>query len=122
MKNLLAVSALGEAAFGVFVFLVPGVALGLFFGSALTAGAVIMTRIAGIALVGLGTACYPRVARQGLFGLLTYSSLVTLYLISVGISGSSGPLLWPGVIVHALLSASLIVAARAGDRVKGVTI
>ena len=113
MKNLLAVSALGEAAFGVFVFVVPGVALGLFFGSAPTAGAVIMTRIAGIALVGLGIACYPRVPRRGLFGLLTYSILVMLYLISVGIGGSSGPLLWPGVIVHALLSASLIIAARA---------
>ena len=45
--------------------------------------------------------------------LLTYSVLVMLYLITVGIGGVVGVLLWPAVVVHVLLSALLIVAARA---------
>jgi len=113
MKTLLLAGALGEAAFGVFVFVVPGLALALLFGSEAAASALIMTRVAGIALVGLGIACYPRGPRQGLYGLLTYSVLVMLYLIVVGIGGAAGVLLWPAVVVHGLLSALLIVAARA---------
>lgn len=112
MKNVLVAGALGEAAFGVFVFIAPGLALGLLFGIESVASTVIITRVAGIALVGLGIACYPGGSRQGLYGLLTYSVLVMLYLIVVGIGGSAGVLLWPAVVIHALLSAALIVAAR----------
>jgi hypothetical protein len=115
MKNLLVAGALGEAAFGVFVFLAPGLGLALLFGAEPVAGAVIMTRVAGIALVGLGIACYPAGPRQRLYGLLTYSILVMLYLIAVGIGGSAGILLWPAVAVHAVLSGLLIVAARKPD-------
>lgn len=112
MKNLLIAGALGEGAFGVFVFVAPALALGLLFELEPVASTVIMTRVAGIALVGLGIACYPRGSRQGLYGLLGYSVLVMLYLIDVGIGGAAGVLLWPAVVVHALLAASLIVAAR----------
>ncbi len=112
LKKLLVVAALGEAAFGVFVFVAPGLALVLLFGSAPVASAMIVTRIVGVAIVSLGIACYPRGPRQGLYGLLTYSVLVALYLIAVGIGGAVGVLLWPAVVVHALLSALLIVAAQ----------
>lgn len=111
-KNLLVVAALGEIVFGLFVFAAPGLALVLFFGSEPVASAVIMTRILGTAVIGLGVACYPRGPRQGLYGFLTYSFLVVLYLIAVGISGAAGMLLWLAVVVHTLLSALLIVAAR----------
>jgi hypothetical protein len=113
MRNFLLAGALGEAAFGVFIFVVPGLGLALLFGSEPVASAVTITRVAGIALVGLGVACYPRGARQGLYGLLTYSVLVMLYLIAVGIGGAAGALLWPAVVVHAGLSTFLIIAARA---------
>lgn len=37
--------------------------------------------------------------------MLTYSALVTVYLGSVGIRGDwVGPLLWPAVALHALLT------------------
>ena len=113
MKKLLVAGALGEAAFGVFVFVVPGLGLALLFGSEPNAGAVIMTRVAGIALVGLGIACYPGGARNGLYGLLVYSILVMLYLIAVGIGGAAGVLLWPAVVVHAVLSVLLAFTVRA---------
>jgi len=112
LKYLLIAAALGEAAFGVFVFVAPGLALALFFGMESVASTVIMTRIAGIALVGLGVACYPGGAQQPRFGLLVYSVLVMLYLIAVGVGGAAGVLLWPGVVIHALLSVLLIVLAR----------
>ncbi len=112
INKLLAAAALGEAAFGVFIFALPGLGLSLLFGSEPLASAVIMTRVAGIALVSLGVACYPQGARQGLYAMLTYSILVMLYLIAVGIRGTAGIVLWPAVVVHAFLSASLIIAAR----------
>jgi len=116
LRLLIMAAALGEAAFGALIFALPGLALELFFRSEPAAGAVIMTRIAGIALVGLGIACYPRGSRQGLYGLLTYSVLIMIYLISAGMGGATGVLLWPGVVVHALLSVLLIVAARGATR------
>ena len=116
MKNLLIAGALGEAAFGVFVFFAPGLALSLLFGSEQVAAAVIVTRVAGIALLGLGIACYPAGPRQPLYGLVMYSLLVMVYLIAVGIGGSAGVLLWPAVAAHALLSALLLVAAGGAPR------
>ena len=113
MRFLLLAAALGEGAFGVFIFAAPALALNLLFASEPSSGAIIMTRVAGIALIGLGVACYPREPQpQALYGMLAYSVFVMLYLITVGIKGASGILLWPAVVVHALLSVSLIVAAR----------
>jgi hypothetical protein len=71
-------------------------------------------RVAGIALVGLGIACYPPGVRQGFYGMLAYGVLATIYLIVVGIGGAAGILLWPTVTVHAALVVSLIVAGRTG--------
>jgi len=112
MKNLLTAGAIGEAALGVVVFVAPGLAFALFFAVEPVASAVMMARIAGIALVGLGIACYPRGPQPSPYGLLAYSTLVMLYLIDLGIGGVAGVLLWPAVVIHALLSAALIVAAR----------
>jgi len=44
--------------------------------------------------------------------MLSFSVLITVYLIIMGISGSAGILLWPGVAVHALLSIALIICTR----------
>ncbi|MBI5249942.1 MAG: hypothetical protein HY912_10655 [Desulfomonile tiedjei] len=61
--------------------------------------------MAGIALIALGIACLPGLA---LLGMLTYSAMATAYLAYVGIRGEwVGPLLWPAVVVHAVLTALL---------------
>ena len=44
--------------------------------------------------------------------MLAFSVLITVYLVVMGISGTAGILLWPGVAVHALLSIALIICAR----------
>jgi len=64
-----------------------------------------MSRLAGISLIGLGVSCWPvNSAFQSLHGMLTYSTMAMLYLIVVGVRGERvGLLLWPGVVVHAVL-------------------
>ena len=63
----------------------------------------------GIALIALGVACWP--GRTALCGMLTYSALATAYLAYLGIRGHwVGPLLWPAVALHAVLT---ILLARA---------
>ena len=43
-----------------------------------------------------------------MIGMLTYSVAVTLYLAYVGIAGGlTGILLWPAVVLHAILTALL---------------
>ena len=60
----------------------------------------------GIALIALGVACWP--GRRRSVGMLTYSALATLYLLYLGIRGEwVGPLLWPAVVVHAVLTVLL---------------
>jgi hypothetical protein len=70
-----------------------------------------MSRVAGIALLGLGLACWPaRDASAGqtsaLRAMSTYNVLATLYLFALGVRGDwVGSLLWPAAVAHAVLSA-----------------
>jgi hypothetical protein len=58
--------------------------------------------LAGIALIGLGVACWPG---PPLIGMLTYSVLAMLYLTYIGVCGQwIGPLPWPAVVLHAVLT------------------
>jgi hypothetical protein len=108
MRKLLIVTAIGEAATGMLLFAVPALAVRALFGAETAAAGILMTRIAGIALIGLGVACWPvNPARQQLYGMLAYSTLVMVYLAVVGVSGSGGILLWPAVALHAVLSGLL---------------
>jgi hypothetical protein len=74
----------------------------LLLGEQLTGLAMPVARVAGIALIALGIACWPG---SPLVGMLTYSSLVTLYLAYLGFAGLSGILLWPAVVLHGILTA-----------------
>ena len=112
MNKLLAIASLGEAGTGAVLLAYPAIVAQLLFGAEVGGVGVIMSRTAGIALLGLGVACWPGdSARQQLYGMLTYSTLVTLYLIVVGLGGTAGILLWPAAVFHAGLCA-LLVRAR----------
>jgi len=71
-----------------------------------------MSRLAGIALIGLGVACWQgNSAAQQMYGMLAYGTLAMLYLIYIGVRGEfAGVLLWPAVVAHAILSAFLVRA------------
>ena len=64
-----------------------------------------MSRLAGIALIGLGAACWPGTdTRRAFYGMVTYSLLAMLFLIYIGVGNEGvGLLLWPAVVAHAIL-------------------
>jgi hypothetical protein len=116
MSRLCAVAAAGEAATGLVLLGYPAIVVRLLFGAEIGGAGVVMSRIAGIGLIGLGIACWPSRDTRGragsaLCGMLTYSSLATLYLAYLGIDGEwVGRLLWPAVAAHAVLT---VLLARA---------
>ncbi|NVO17162.1 MAG: hypothetical protein HXX10_24310 [Rhodoplanes sp.] len=106
MKRVLIVTTVVECAAGSALLIDPSLAGQLVFGEALTGIAISVARVAGIALIALGIACWPG---PPVVGMLTYNALVALYLASLGlIGGSTGVLLWPAVVLHAILTALLI--------------
>ena len=113
MKGALVLAAVGETATGAALLLVPSLVGQVLLGAELSGMAVTVARVAGIALIGLGVACWPGPPR---IGMLIYSAAVTLYLAYVGLSGvSSGVLLWPAVVLHAIIAA-LLVRASSGNK------
>ena len=112
MRGVLVLAAVAEAATGVALLIVPSLVGQLLLGAQLTDIGVTVARVAGIALIALGIACWPG---PPMLGMLTYSAAVTLYLAYIGLWGaSSGTLLWPAVVLHAILTALLTRAAMSG--------
>ena len=111
MKKLLGFAALGEAATGLALLIIPSLVCWLLLGTELTGVSIPIARVTGIALVGLGVACWPN--WTALCGMLTYSALITVYLTYLGIRGEwVGPLLWPAVVLHGVLTLLLARAWR----------
>jgi hypothetical protein len=74
-----------------------------------------LARWIGIGLFALGIACVPSNAaelrRRTVLGLFAFNAGVTILLAWVGISvATHGFLLWPGVILHFLISIALLWA------------
>ncbi len=107
---------MAEAATGVALLMVPSLVGRLLLGEELTGVAIPVARVTGIALIALGVACWPGTP---LVGMLTYSAAVTLYLAYVGfVGGLTGTLLWPAVLLHAILTALLIRASISDKKTK----
>src|SRR5512139_1769486 len=116
MKRVLIFAAVGEAGTGLALLIVPSLVGRVLLGEELTGIAIPVARVAGIALIALGLACWPgsdaaSTAARPFRAMLCYSLLATLYLIYLGISGEwIGGLLWPAVVVHAILTILLVRA------------
>ena len=116
IRKLLGLVAIVEAATGLVLLMYPPIVVRLLFGAEIIgAGAIMMSRLAGIALIGLGVACWPSgSASQPLYGMVIYGALAALYLAYVGVRGQGvGVLLWPAVVIHAILIV-LLLRARYG--------
>ena len=111
-SRVLAAAAAAEATTGLVVLVWPSDFVRLLFGQDLAGLGVVMSRLAGAALIGLGIACWPRNggSDQAYGGMLAYSVLATLLLASTGAAGQTGVLVWPAVGAHLLLAAALAVA------------
>ena len=70
---------------GLALLVVPALVGQLLLGQRLTGVAIPVARVAGIALIALGVACWPGPPRVG---MLTYSAAVTLYLAYVGVAAA----------------------------------
>jgi hypothetical protein len=116
MKRALTFAAVGEASTGLALLIVPGLVGRLLLGEELTGVAIPVARVAGIALIALGVACWPgsdadRSPSRALRAMLCYSLFTTLYLAYLGIGGERvGRLLWLAVAIHAILTTLLVRA------------
>jgi len=116
VKKILAFSAAAEIGTGLALLIAPAVVASWLADGLVSDAWLPLSRCFGIAIVALGLACWPErqhVKRGGpaLRGLLTYNTLIALYLGSLGtVGGWKGVLLWPVVALHAVVALLLIWA------------
>ena|SRR5213593_4414217 len=121
MNRLLTLTAIIEAATGLALMAVPPVVVRLLRGGEISGASIPLGRVAGFGLLSLGMACWPGRNAAGntapaLRAMLTYNSLATPYLLRLGVGGEwVGPLLWPAVGVHGILSLLLARQWRLGS-------
>jgi hypothetical protein len=126
MKRLTGLAAVIEAATGLALMIYPPLVTRLLLGDEVSGAGEALGRVAGFALLGLGLACWPGLETAGvnilaLRALLTYNLLTTLYLAYLGIGGRLvGSLLWPAVVIHAVLTILLAREWRAPIEVERV--
>lgn len=110
MPTLLIVAAVIEVLTGLVLIAAPTVLVPWLFVGDLSASGLALARLAGIALLALGVACWPVRQAPGSVGpalraILLYNFLVALYFAYRGIRGEIvGPLLWPAAGLHAVLA------------------
>ena len=108
---LLRVVCAVEGATGLALVAVPATVSQLLLGSEPTGAGVVLARIGGLALIGLGIACWPGGTGRGLQGMTIYSALAAVYMAFVGITqGPVGLLWWPAAAAHVVVA---ILLARA---------
>jgi hypothetical protein len=107
--KLLTVCAVVELTTGLALLLTPGLVSHLLLGVSATEVSNLFARCFGLALIALGIACWPRPESiAAVRSMLFYNGVVALYLAYVGVFVSSGLLLWPAVVFHAVMSALLV--------------
>jgi hypothetical protein len=105
MKIGLIFAAVAETATGLALLIDPSLVGQLLFGVEFMGVTILVARVTGIALIGLGVACWPGPPRVG---MLVYSAAVALYLSYIGLAdGLTGVFLWPAVVLHVILTALL---------------
>jgi drug/metabolite transporter (DMT)-like permease len=121
MNRLLSFAAVAEALTGLALMAVPSIVGRLLLGAELSGVTIAVARVAGIALVALGVACFSGgEAGRGLSGMLTYSLLATLYLVYLGLGGEwVGSLLWLAAAIHAALTFLLAIAWLKDRQLRG---
>jgi hypothetical protein len=121
MHNLLAVTAVAEGATGLVVVALPSRFATLLLGSSLDAPAALtIARIAGVALIALGIACWfarsdgRNPATRGLVGAMVfYNTGVAIVLAWAGIGlALFGVGLWPAVAFHAAMTVWCLTTLR----------
>jgi hypothetical protein len=109
--KILAFAAAVEVGTGLALMAYPSIVVGLLLGTQISEVGTMLGRRFGIALLGLGLACWPsRESGSAAFrAMLIYNVLIALYLACLGTIGHLGGwLLWPGVVLHAVVVLLLV--------------
>jgi hypothetical protein len=113
MKNLLIVTAVIEAAAGLVLVALPSLLITLLSGSSVTTPVELtLARVAGVALLALGVACWlarhdgqGRAARGLVDAMVLYNAGVATVLVNAGLGlGLSSIGLWAVVLLHAAMA------------------
>lgn len=106
-RRILAFSAAVEIGTGLTLMFDPALVVSVLLGMDASGAARPLGRCFGIALLALGSACWPsgqsvRSRSPAVRAMGTYNLLIALYLSGLGTVGRlGGPLLWPAVALHA---------------------
>jgi hypothetical protein len=112
MNRLLKLTAIIEAATGLGLAAVPAAVVRLLLGAEISGASIPLGRVAGVALLALGVACWlARHDAQSCAARGLVSAMVLYNLGSVVILGAAGlqsqPVgiaLWPAVVLHAVMA------------------
>ena len=119
-RALMVLSATIEMATGAAFLIAPGLAEQALLGQAVSGAGIAITRVAGLALLSLGLACWPGqqdITLQAKRALLIYNLLAALYLGYLRVAGGfESYLLWPASIFHAVLTVLLAIPNKRGAR------
>ena len=113
-RNILAFASVVEAGTGLVLMIDPALVVKLLLGADVSGVGIPLGRCFGIALLVLGLACWPSRQRSensapALRAMLTYNLLIALYLAYLGTAGHlGGLLLWPAVVLHAIVALLLV--------------
>ncbi len=106
-----------EIIVGASFVLVPNAQSQLVFAATLEGAGVHFARLAGIGLIGLGITSMPSnlagTRHYAVPGLLLFNIAATIFFASVGLATTfRGVVLWPVVILHAVISIALALVLR----------
>jgi len=108
--KLLGLASVLEMLTAIALVIAPASVVWLILGDGVAGAGIALGQIAGFVLLSLGLACYPRSFSTGnldqaVLGMLAYNTLITIYLIYLGISGeATGWALWPVAAIHTVLT------------------
>lgn len=122
MRLLLKLTALVEAATGLGLVARPALVVRLLLGHELLGAGIPLGRVAGMALLALGVACWlassdtESCAARGIVGaMVLYNLGAVLILGAAGMQSQPiGIALWPAVILHAVMTVWCVACLRRG--------
>jgi hypothetical protein len=126
-KQLLSTMGAAEAATGLVAAVAPSLLVELLLGAAPSnAAGVTVSRVAGVAILALGVACWlaredpaGRAAKGLVAAMLLYNAaLVAILVLGWTSQGLHGIALWPVVLAHAALAIWYVAAVSARNKEK----
>ena len=122
LTRTLAFASVAEIGTGLALMVDPAMVIRLLLGEVATGIVIPVGQFLGIALFAFGIACWPNAQRSthataAFRGMLTYNVAVAAFLGYQFIAGHvGGVLLWPAIVLHAVLAILMLQAWRSEPR------